>query len=39
VADAIIARDPPRARDEMFNLIEGALNLLLDAGKDPKRPA
>jgi DNA-binding FadR family transcriptional regulator len=39
VADAIIARDPPRARDEMFKLIEGALDLLLDAGKDPKGPA
>src|SRR6266446_2937361 len=38
VADAIVARDPPRARDEMFKLIEGALDLLLDAGGDPKRP-
>src|SRR5260370_9903870 len=38
VADAIVARDPPRARDEMFKLIEGALDLLLEAGGDPKRP-
>jgi DNA-binding FadR family transcriptional regulator len=37
VADAIAARDPARASQTMYALIEEALNLLLDAGGHARR--
>ncbi len=37
VADAIVERDAKRAQHEMYVLIEGALNLLLEAGGHAQR--